>query len=395
MNFTGPFSPLSYQDKLRLQGQQESLRLELSNQTQALIADNQQLSAAGLAVLSQTGDKIAIALSQQTQELASAVAELDWTFRWGFNEVLASIENLNASVQRLVEIGANPSQTWAYEQFTIANDAYSRGLTADALEYVSRAINGYGSQAGYRLEHRFHFLLGLIRLGDHRGPTHPAIDLQLAEHAFHESAKYARSAKEAARAELAAGWAAYCRGDLPAADQATSQAIHHNPGLAQAHYQLGKIRAASNLPSDALNHLGQACIIEMHYILKASSDEDYLRFEPDLRDFISQWLEQYRNACLKEMNRLNPLMIALSEITASAPARNTATDLWTTASTSYATQTLFGYASAFQNLFSLSTRLLEVATQLEAHCKSRKTTLSSERESKLTSVTGHAARGRR
>ena len=51
------------------------------------------------------------------------------------------------------------------EQYTVAGDAFERGFSEEALDYVNRAIDGYGEKSGFKLESRFYILRGLIRLG--------------------------------------------------------------------------------------------------------------------------------------------------------------------------------------------------------------------------------------
>jgi len=135
---------------------------------------------------------------------------------------------------------------------------------------LDRAINGYAGQTGYKLEYRFHFFLGRIRLGSSRNNSPEIIRLAEAERAFLYAARYATREipKEVARALLAAGWAAYCREDMNLAQQHTQQAVTWDAGLGEAHFQLAKILIDE--PAQALVSLQTA--IEIAIGLHAESN---------------------------------------------------------------------------------------------------------------------------
>ena len=80
----------------------------------------------------------------------------------------------------------------------------------EAIEQLDRASGCHGSNAGYKLEYRSHYLLGTIQLASFRNNSPEIVNLAQAESAFLNAARYARMDEpmEAGRAFLAAGWAA-------------------------------------------------------------------------------------------------------------------------------------------------------------------------------------------
>ena len=199
-------SRVPYSDFLRAQQFERSIRYGIDNQTKQLIASNQQLSERGIEVLSESLDHGFTTLSQDIGQVTDAVKEgaaaietavqkgaslVASTLNWGFTEVLISLGQLNINLSELVKLTRTPSQTWACEQFEIARDEYRRRLYPEALQSVTRAIEGLGSNPGIKTEFRFHFLVGTIKLGSYKNSSAEVIDLRAAEQAFLAAARYA------------------------------------------------------------------------------------------------------------------------------------------------------------------------------------------------------------
>jgi len=279
-------SSLSYADYLQARSFEKSVANEIRAQTRSLIASNEQLVREHISLtagLTEGFERLAF-------DVEAGLTELNATFEWGISKILIELGKTNDSLAKLVKAAKTPAQTWACEQFEIARDAFRRELYPEALESLNRAINGYAGNTGYRLDHRFHFLLGTIRMGSYTNWSPEILDLAEAENAFLLAAKYAGGAepRESGHAFLAAGWAAYCQGNIEAAILHTKQAIGMVPLCGEAFYQLAKIFAHVRKCDECLAQLCEAVALDRNYILRAGSDGDFKRIDADLNQFLSK-----------------------------------------------------------------------------------------------------------
>ena len=157
------------------------------------------------------------AISTQTKAIVGELKavnrnleQINQTLQWGFAATIAQLRIMNETLAELLKVAKNPAQTAAYEQFEIARDAFRRELYLEALAAITAAIDGNNASPGYKLEWRFHFFLGCVRLGNFDNNSPEVVDLSKAEAAFLEAARIAKAdaPDEAARALTAAGWAA-------------------------------------------------------------------------------------------------------------------------------------------------------------------------------------------
>ena len=271
---------LSYSDYLQAKSFESALRSDVSSHTRSIIASNDELLGEHIILSKSVSDGFE-QVSFDLQSISQVITDLDATFRWGFSELLIEVGRVNDALSELVKAIKNPAQTWAYEQFDIARDAYRKELHQEALEYLDRAINGYAANTGYKLEYRFHYLLGTIRMGSFKSPSPDLVNLSEAEHAFLVAARYGLRdhPKEAACAYLAAGWTAYCQGNMQNAKQSTEQAIELDNELAQAHFQQAKIQMHVGDPDRALLALRHAIELDRGYSIEAAADDDFKRHE--------------------------------------------------------------------------------------------------------------------
>lgn len=92
----------------------------------------------------------------------------------------------------LIKLAKTPVQTVAFNHFEIARDAFRQNLLQEALEELQKAISGDHTSPGYKLEWRFHQMVGIIRLGFADADL-AVIDLMQAEQAFLHAARYAKT----------------------------------------------------------------------------------------------------------------------------------------------------------------------------------------------------------
>jgi tetratricopeptide (TPR) repeat protein len=273
-------SSLSYEDYLQAKSFEKGIRGEIRSSTRALIATTDQLRRDNIRV----GESVVLGLSTGFErvsadmaEVRQGISELKSTFEWGFSEMLTVMGGVANSLEELIRIAKNPAKNWAYEQFEDARDAYRKQLYREAIDYLHRAIDGYGVQTGYTLEYRFHYLLGTIRIGSFTNNASDIINLADARKAFLDAARYSThdDPDEAAKAYFGAGWAAYCQGNMVDARAFCERAISLNAGLAEAQFQLAKVLMHMNEVDTALVPLKRAIQLDRGYTTKASIDGDF------------------------------------------------------------------------------------------------------------------------
>lgn len=217
-------------------------------------------------------------ISGQLDGIHGAIHDLTLCLRTGFAETIHALGRANDQLSQLIHLAKTPAQTKAYEYFEIARDAYRRRLYAESIEYLDTAIQGDHTSTGYKLEWRFHHLLGTIRLGFVGGDI-SLIDLAAAEQAFLNAARYAQTddPQQAADEYLLAGWAAYCQSDFETALKHTEATLRLKPQSADARYQAAKISMASGRVAPGLKYLREAIDVEVIYALQAAGDGDFTR----------------------------------------------------------------------------------------------------------------------
>ena len=281
-------SSLTYLDYLQARSFERSFKSEISTGTRSIIASNEELQRRHIGAVE--------AVSRGIEQLSFDVQELTATFQWGFSELLTAVGRVNDALTALVEIARTQEKTWAYEQFEDARNAFRQGLYDDALESVGRAIDGYSGHTGYKLEYRFHYLVGTIRMGSFQNTSKNRVNLGKAEAAFLMAAKYARhdNPKEAGGALLAAGWSAYCQGKMGDAIRHTEQALVLVPDMAEGHFQLAKIQMHVGDPDRGLPSLERAIELDRLYAIKAAGDGDFKRYEAKLQALLDTLRQQAR-----------------------------------------------------------------------------------------------------
>jgi len=189
----------------------------------------------------------------------------------GLGNIEAQLGSLATSLADLIRIAKTPEQTWAYEQYGIAVEAFRRRLHADAFENVARAIAGHGSHTGYKIEHRFHQLLALIHA---TAPDDGILDLDKAEACYLVASNYAKAAGEtegAGYSLLRAAQFAYGRGDAGVAEARSRQALSLS-ATGEAHFLLAKyVLANGGNMGEVLGLVEEAIRINPDFFLLAAA----------------------------------------------------------------------------------------------------------------------------
>lgn len=285
---------VSYVDYLQAREFSDANQTSISTQTKKLITATDRIGNSQLIAIKQVGDKIGDSIYQIRQshdelkaEISAGLQRVSSVLEWGFSEVLFEIKKSNDLLAELLKVAKNTSKSWAYEKFDDARKQFSYKLYAEALVSVGHAIDGHGSNLGYKTEYRFHYLKGLITLGSFENPDPQIIDLKVSERAFLAAARYSAhdDPEECANAWLCAGRAAEVGGDLEIAAQ------HFNRGLdvvatAGLHYERARVRAAQNKAATAMADLECAIKLDMNLILKALRDVEFARLAKPVNELL-------------------------------------------------------------------------------------------------------------
>jgi len=406
-------SRVPYSDFLRAKQFERSVRYGIDNQTKQLIATNQQLAERGIKVLSDNLDqgftmlsedigRVTDAVQEGTARIADAVregtTEIVSALNWGFTEVLISLGQMNINLDELVKLTRTPSQTWACEQFEIARDEFRRQLYPEALQSVTRAIEGLGSNSGIKTEFRFHFLVGIIRLGSYKNSSSEVVDPQLAEQAFLAAARYAQAdyPADAGQSLICAGRAALVHGSIDNAIEHTRKGLTLVPTHSEGTYQLGRALFLKGMLIEATDRLANAIFLNVEHALHASGDADFILNRDFLNGVLNQVLEQYKVRYRQSISRFLHAQEVLESFSFGGVAASTLQldgliriqEVKKTASAQAATNTLLGYNSAIGQLldgFRLFPNCFEeYKAQLVHHYKNALDRDTQERERELS-----------
>ena len=292
---------LSYADYLRSKKQKGAVTAEVPAGIRPLIVSNPQLELLGITLretAKNAGGMPIEVLQYKIDPGIQKIREIDSTYRWEYAQLLAMAGRMGDPPEELAGASNNPGRTRAYEQYRKAREEYRRHNGATALAAIELAIDGFGGSMGYWVDFRFHYFLGVIRLGNVDDTEEGVLDLAEASRSLLEAAKYARTnhPSEAARAYLAAGHASYCQGQMSDAQQWTTEAIALNNGLAEAHFQQGKFSAHAGDGPGALRHLRNAMLLDPPYALRALDDGDYEKLGDKVTAFLTDLHERAKDA---------------------------------------------------------------------------------------------------
>ncbi len=317
----------SYQNYLQAKSFEKSIRLKIDEQTKLLIGTGKRIQEefvkSGIQIIEKielVGDEICYRLN----DIHNSIDDLNATFNWGFSEILISLNAINESLESLIEIAKTPIQTWAYENFEIARESYRKELYEEALEYLDRAINGYGSNIGYKTEYRFHFLKGIIFLGSFRNNSPEIINLKLAEESFLFSYRYSKvdDPDIASKSMMNAGWASYCQGEMIRALEYTKQSIQINPNNAEAFFQLAKIELHQNNIKSGIRNLKTAIDLDKLFAIKARNDQDINKYEKSVYNLFKELIKEKEQVYKALYIQLKPRISQLISLYKDKPIQN-------------------------------------------------------------------------
>lgn len=191
------------------------------------------------------------------------------------DELNSSLAHLSRQMDTLVEIARTPVQTWALNQYEIAQDLARRKLFPEALESLEYAIEGKDQHTGYKSDFRFHQLRAVVLMGIPGAPQSiDVIDLKGAERSFLLAARYARHdhATAAAQAYVGAGKAAYADGRFDDAHQHYKGALDLDEQCGEANFQIARLRAHAGDMAGLQQSLTKALDIHWSFAMRAAAD---------------------------------------------------------------------------------------------------------------------------
>ncbi|MBV8685387.1 MAG: hypothetical protein JOZ90_01865 [Alphaproteobacteria bacterium] len=295
-------SSMTYTDFLQQRELNRELATWVSAPVKSMITTTNEASGAQIRQL----ERLEEAHREATHEIVWSISDLKKAtedgfsrvgsvLEWGFARVAAELGRTNDHLEKIENLIENPSLTWAYEQFSRARDRLRRGHFAEALDAVDKAINGYGSELGENTEHRFHFLRGVVLLGDSLNNSPDVIDLSAAESAFLASSRYAAHdfPEESANGQLYAAYAANCQGKYTeaAAYARKGLTLHETAGL---HYELARAFCALRDLEGAAYHLKWSIRLDRNLLTKAPGDPAFILQTDFVEKVFSELLQEIK-----------------------------------------------------------------------------------------------------
>jgi len=386
----------SYENYLQANSFEKSIRLELNDQTKQLIASEKKAKEDVVKKIGHVAESIELVgneICYKLSDINDSIEDLNATFNWGFSEMLTSMGLINESLESLIQIATTPAQTWAYEQFEIARDAYRKELYEEALEYLDKAINGYKSNAGYKIEYRFHFLKGVIHLGSFKNSSLKIINSQKAEDSFISAYRYSKSdfPNEASKSLLNAGWAAYCQGEMKRAREHTQQSLQIDSKLANGFFQLAKIELHLNILDSGIQNLKSAIELDRLFAIKATNDMDIMRFNKDVYSLFKKTKNEKEKEYKSYYSKVEPTISKLKSLYGNDPFKGDALRVlrfYNDGKDSAEEKTLFGYLYAIESLQKVSENIISAISQREDDIKSNIRTNNYERKLKNVTIYG-------
>lgn len=291
---------------------QAQILASVSSQTRALVASQDRLMdtltySVG-AIRQILKEEVTTSLDQlyvSVDGVLEEVCHVSALLHWGFPRAISLLSHVNDSLQELCRLARTPSQVWAYEQYELARDAFQRDLVEEALEFIGRAIEGYGSNTGFRTDYRFHFLKGLINLKVGHEQQDRAAQLETAKESFALAARYSKNvySLEIARALISAGWTCFLQNNFAESLRYTVTAREFGHA-GSSHFQEGKIHARLGLRNEALSSLDLAIRESRTFAIEALCDTDYMAHEEAVSSLIRSLRDEEKNFVTVELLNL-------------------------------------------------------------------------------------------
>jgi tetratricopeptide (TPR) repeat protein len=304
----------NYREYLEQRSHFDRVEVTVDSGLRELLASNEALANRNIKASHAAADRIAQRVDELSDTVAAGFDRMEFALgdvkssvdglqsicEHGFSELSLRLTSIGETLNELLKVARTPTQTWAWEQFSVAQDAFRRRLYTESLAYVNKAINGDGASAGYPLEHRFYILRGTIELGDYSNFSEEIVDVGKAKNSFLLAAKYAEHVdqRDFSRCLGFAGWAAYCAGDMQEAEDLLRRSIATNREDMQSTFELAKVCLKVGKVADGIKHFERAMRSDFGYGLRAAADPDFLAH----KDAVNASIEAYRNELTQKLS---------------------------------------------------------------------------------------------
>jgi hypothetical protein len=285
--------------------------------TREAIADHAYVMAEGFKLLDRTTSEGFQLLHADLRDQGEQLREISSTLGTGFALIETRLGDLGASLEELIEIAQTPEQTWAYEQFHTAIQAQRRGLYPEAFESVTRAIDGFGTHPGYKLEHRFHRLLGHIRWA---ASDDSVRDFAKAEKSYLDATRLAETVNksEASHCLLRAAELAYHRKDFGEAEKRSMRALKFHDGGEQRFLLAKHMLASGGDPTGAFKHLKAAIHFSPSHFHVAvdryRGEHEFTQYENRINDIARQVIGEQQAQIAQAIAAVNEARNAIKTI---------------------------------------------------------------------------------
>lgn len=336
-----------YYSYLEQQSHFNRLALDVDKSILSIIDSNERLARENIQVMRDLDSNLhsgLVRLEVQLDRIGESVDQVAWICSEGFAKITLQLNHIGSKLESIERLTKNPSRTWAYEQYRIAKEAYLRNKFYESLSSINMALDGHESHLGYRLDHRFYLLRGLVRLGNNRNTDRQLVDVQAAKRDFCEAAECAAGAIEMApsnpddpswvsehegfveyrpqdykldqaRSLGLAGWASYCDGDFENGKSHLLRCVETNPEDWRGRYDLSKACIRLGDTDTALDQLKILLTAQPAYARRAGADSDFLEEPSTLMGAIEAVRQSathsLRGSCHQYVELLTPERIAV------------------------------------------------------------------------------------
>ena len=257
-----------------------TLKYTINQQTEAFVGKIDDLEE----IIVEKMDEVHGGIRAVGQELGTKIDFMHTMIDANLTDMNGKLSTINESLEELVTLAKTPSQVWAFEQFEQARHAYQNHWFNETLDYIDRAINGYGDHVGNQLEHRFYLLKGGLHLGGTDVGNHEQVNLELAQENFKLAVRYATGVNEINQAMglKMLGWAYLCDGKIKEAEEPLKQSIALNtPPDAEAYFFNAQIDWFNGHKNQARTNLAKAIYYNPYYAFKAYNTEHLVMGEAE------------------------------------------------------------------------------------------------------------------
>lgn len=211
----------------------------------------------------------------------------------GFASVAQGLYDVNTLLDEIVNTLQRPEQTWANEQFKNARECMRKNLREEALEFVTLAIEGDSNNRGHKIDPAFHFLRGIVLLGDSTEDGMEVLDAKEAQVSFRRAIRYCADTNDRLKAEALThlAWAQMIDSDGEDPLGSLLQAIACNASHALAHFLAAKAFISRDEIDKAEEYFLQAIRLNPRLSARALIDADFTRHEVR----VEEWIKICRN----------------------------------------------------------------------------------------------------